>query len=326
MLERKEVIDKNGHKRVVYVNPDKIKRGHERRVAKVAPFVATPETFTGYKEALFRRAKTQRRILEADYAGLPYSDLIPSIEERDEWYRKGDELAAAGLPRDDGTREVLTHGQLLVSGFTENGNKVGYEGNLLHPEAERDELIAASADVSQMWLESCSSAEAYALAHYSAGASDDYARLTSLRGTHEGDAEPLGQVWEDFEAAVDNSPILAPFVTFTGVNDRYVEGILRQLEEGNGVITLDRVFSSSLNPAQVNGFATGDQRLVLEVETTRGACMELFSHSPREMEVLLPRGRYQVIDTEDDVVYSWLPDEVLGVDISKVIRLRHIGD
>jgi len=195
--------------------------------------------------------------------------------------------------------------------------RYGYSNLLSDIDEQRDKLIDDAIEVSRAWIDTCSSAEISALRDYT-NSSDEYA-IKSTSGK-------LSQKWIDFESAVDRAPRLKEtFVSYTGVNSYYVNNILSQAE--NGEVDIDRVLSSSLNPAQVNGFATSDEygrTLALEVETNKGAFMDIVSHSPHEMEVMLPKGKYEVIEVLEDVTYLWGREKGFGRTIDKVLRLRFV--
>jgi len=65
--------------------------------------------------------------------------------------------------------------------------------------------------------------------------------------------------------------------------------------------------------------------LALEVETTVGACMDVVSNVPHEMEVMLPKGRYEVIEILDDIKYIWGGSSA-GRTMDKTLRLRFLGE
>lgn len=177
---------------------------------------------------------------------------------------------------------------------------------------KRDRTLALTRAVSERWLRLCSSSQAQAIRKYSDGDSHDYA-------VQQASGEPLDHRWQELEEVVAKTPRIRPYVSYTGVNEHYVASMLKQAQ--TGTVTFDRVFSSTLDAGRVNSFATGEEKLVIEVETDSGAFMDLTSGNAAELEVLLPKGKYDVVGYQNGVKYEW-GDGEHGQTIEHVLQLR----
>jgi len=349
----KKIVDKNGRSTTVHVNPNKktgarSKKAIPATVSSSKPFVPEeeldltqeidlleePDSSWRIHDYVYRRHLLHNYVVSThtprssgDFDEDEWEQLQIYIELRNEFEEAAWDAEVFELPSDDGG-EVLATDVKVESDFVDGKERFGYSNDLLHPDKDRDAVRESAAKLSHAWLMSLSSIEAYSLLRYT-GESADYAR-------EQGDGD-ISETWQHFEEAVANSPEVEPFVTYTGVNAHYVQDILDQVDSGE--ITFDRVFSSSLNPAQVNGFATEFdtvygginqvETLALEVETTKGAFMDAISRVPHEMEVMLPKGRYEVLDVMEDVTYLWGnrnedDDKRVGRTIKKTLKLRYL--
>ena len=63
---------------------------------------------------------------------------------------------------------------------------------------------------------------------------------------------------------------------------------------------------------------------MLEVETVKGALMEKISSHVMEMEVLLPKGRHEVLECRAGEKYVW-GENGRGVDVDCTLKLRWLG-
>lgn len=164
--------------------------------------------------------------------------------------------------------------------------------------------------VSEEWLSGLSPAEARAVLEYS-GAPE----------TANGRAELLSK-------AALKAPTLEPIRVYSGLGVYVTKDVLSQYESGR--IDLAYPISSSLNPAQVNGFMgmfdgyVKTKSVALEIETTVGASMAAASHSPHEFEVLLPAGSYEVLSVKEGVTFLW-EEADSGREAELLIKLRRIS-
>jgi len=319
-LVAKSVVDVNGRATTVYVNP--ARSGSAGRSRSVPPPTANAlGKNSRINDVIRERARVHAVITSSHADGASYDELRPLIDERERLAK----IISADVfrSRDDGD-DIAVSDAVIDSAFVDGDTRIGYSNNLLEHDIPRDAVRDSTVDISALWLDSLSSAEAVAVVRYT-GYSREYAVEHA-----EGKFSP---VWEDFESAVARAPKVEPFVAYTGVNDRYVKDLITQADSGE--VVLDRVFSSSMNPAQVNGFATSVRTengeiieigtLVLEVETTVGAFMDTISNVPHEMEVMLPKGRYEVIDSLEGVTYLWR-DGGVGRTMDRTLRLCYLGE
>lgn len=174
---------------------------------------------------------------------------------------------------------------------------------------------AAMVQLSEEWLSQLSPAEARAVLEYS------------------GDPESANGKGEILTQAVLKAPPLEPIRVYSGLGIHVTKDVLAQYESGR--IKLDYPISSTLNPAQVNGFmgkieVTPDglvktKAIALEIETTRGGSMAAASHSPHEFEVLLPASTYEVVSVREGVKFLWDEDGV-GREADLLIKVRRIEE
>jgi len=153
-----------------------------------------------------------------------------------------------------------------------------------------------------LWISRLSTAEVKAVVLYSLEARE-YA--TVMAGERKATQEESNLI-RHLHSAVAKAPLTErPFLCYAGISTQRQEGLREQGERGS--ITLNRVQSASLNPAQVNGFTHWDDAtsLVLEVRTERLASLTPFNVHRGEMEVLLPPGSYRVVKKQEGNRYLW---------------------
>lgn len=182
-------------------------------------------------------------------------------------------------------------------------------------EAVAPKTAEAMVELSEEWLSQLSPAEARAVLDYS------------------GDATTANGKGEILSEAVLKAPPLEPTKVYSGLGIHVTKDVLRQYESGK--IKLDYPISSTLNPAQVNGFmgkieVTTDglvktKAIALEIETTRGGSMAAASHSPHEVELLLPASSYEVVSVREGVEFLWSEDGV-GREADLLIKVRRIEE
>lgn len=258
-------------------------------------------------ELILYRAEAHSTIIHSFRRDGVRQDVDLLIHDRRRAEERIKELAENASVDDGIAGEV--HSDLIVgSDFRDGYERFGYINDELTPDAERDEINERLLPLSRNWVRSLSSAEAAAVFQYT---------LDSRKYAFSANGEDRSQ-WAHFDDAVSNAPTLKPFVAYSGVNRFHVESTMNKIEEAGvgGEIEFDRVLSSSVNPAIVNSFAeslyegedgfSGKERtLVLEVLTDRGASVGALSAHPQEMEVLLPRGKYEVVGMKENVSYYW---------------------
>jgi len=174
---------------------------------------------------------------------------------------------------------------------------------------------AAMVQLSEEWLSQLSPAEARAVLEYS------------------GNPESANGKGEILTQAVLKAPPLEPIRVYSGLGIHVTKDVLNQYESGK--IELGYPISSTLNPAQVNGFmgkteVTPDglvrnKAVALEIETRTGGSMAAASHSPHEFEVLLPAGSYEVVSVRKDVKFLW-KEGGAGRDADLLIKVRRIEE
>jgi len=186
-------------------------------------------------------------------------------------------------------------------------------GDLLKGMASRlgklseDELVtvAEASELTDIWLSRLSDREAAAVFAYS----------QDPRVTADGH--------EALSSALAKAPKLEPLQVYSGLSKHVAADIRNQL--ATGTVELGYPISTSLNAAQVNGFMARyeEELTAVEIETEVGGSMIGVSHSPNELEFLLPAGRYEVLETERNVKARWGETDN-GRDIDLFVRLRRL--
>lgn len=181
------------------------------------------------------------------------------------------------------------------------------EGLLRAAPKTADSMVA----LSEQWLSTLSPAEARAVLDYS------------------GSPESANGKGELLSSAVLKAPPIEATRVYSGLGVHVTKDVLRQYESGS--IELGYPISTSLNPAQVNGFMGKFEGMVqqkavaLEIETTVGASMAAASHSPHEFEVMLPAGSYEVLSVREHVKFLWSEDGS-GREAELLIKVRRLEE
>lgn len=175
----------------------------------------------------------------------------------------------------------------------------------------------ALVDISEQWLSRLSTEEAKAVWDYA------------------GNPETANARGEILSHAIEKSPLMEPTKVYSGLSLHVARDVMTQV--GSGKITLSYPISTSVNPAQINGFMTetymdetdGSKNIAriepvaIEIETTVGGSMASASHALYEFEILLPAGTYEVVDRKEHVKFLW-EEGGPGKEAAHFIRLRRI--
>lgn len=286
--------------------------------------VLAGETYT-VRDAVRRRHELHSTIManlekRKDYLDNERFRLVDERNYLDRWVSGID---VNELPVDDNKplSEVLK-GLTFSNNFLNEEDRVGFsnlEGDI--NDAERFMVMKDANRISEAWFNSCSTLQIYALRKYSLE-SKDYAVATNESN--------LPLQWEVLESAVKNSPRLqSPIIVYSGLNDYAGKELLQQFTDGTAskddigkIVSFNRVLSSSINPAQVNGFSSVVNPIVVEVETAHGAVLDMMSNHTGEAEVLLPKGEYEVVNVLNNITYFWNKDKKSGREAKLVIQLK----
>jgi hypothetical protein len=175
--------------------------------------------------------------------------------------------------------------------------------------AKAPQTARALVNISEEWLSRLSTEEAHAVWNYALDPNS---------------ANGKGEILSE---AIEKAPTLEPTKVFSGLSNHVARDVMSQVASGK--VTLDYPISTSMNPAQVNGFMGKFEGLVaqpgiaLEIETTVGGSMASASHALYEFEILLPAGTYEVVEERKDVKFLWSEDGV-GREADHFIKLRRV--
>ena len=268
-------------------------------------------------QLMVNQARVQREIISRfsgpDSEGWNDPKFRELIDERDSISRailKGDyrELLHAPRPR-SAVPQRLIHEPV----GSDRGDTIVGIGNRQESLGEvAPQTAKAMIELSEEWLSSLSSEEAHAVLTYS-----------STPDSANGNGAIISQ-------AVLKAPPLEPTRVYSGLSVHVGRDVLRQYESGR--IELGYPISTTLNPAQVNGFmgmydedSVKQKAVVLEIDTTVGAAMEAATQSPHEFEVLLPAGSYEVVSVRENVEFLW-DEGGYGRDAELLIKVRRLED
>jgi len=178
----------------------------------------------------------------------------------------------------------------------------------------------------EQWISNCSSDEAWSVFKYSCS-SDEYAKSFSEKD----------EVFvKNLNNALHKSPKFEePLTVFSGLSYETRDLVLAQNPKIGSTIKLDRALSTSVNPAQSNGFMRGNnfvdgkivegKNVALEIVTDKGGVMSSVSRHQHEFEVLLPESSYEVIGLEEGKEFKWGEDKG-GVTADLIIKLRRVDN
>lgn len=209
-------------------------------------------------------------------------------------------------------KSLAFHDQSRVIGFTND-----FEGIV----AEQTELVDKSDAASIAWVKTLTDREVDAVKSYSCG-SESYSRSFSTSEKHE--------ISEHLHSALSKAPRIPGTHVYSGLSRYTRDTVLSAIENQGEVFEIDRALSTTLNPAQINGFMRNneeennrDDYVALEIETNEGALMNAISSSPQEMEILIPPGRYELVSERRDVEFLW-NEEMGGRKADRVLRLKRL--
>lgn len=175
----------------------------------------------------------------------------------------------------------------------------------------------ALVNVSEEWLSRLTTEEAKAVWAYA------------------GNPETANGKGEILSQAIEKAPHMKPTKVYSGLSLHVSRDVMSQVDSGK--ITLGYPISTSVNPAQINGFMTETymedtedgkriariEPVAIEIETTVGGSMAAASHALYEFEVLLPAGTYEVVERKEHVKFLWNEGGV-GKEATHFIKLRRI--
>lgn len=195
----------------------------------------------------------------------------------------------------------------------------GYENDLSKLTPREEEAYEALDAASEVWLSRLSTAEVKALHAY---VQDAQSYAESMAESH-GTAATFVNSFKYLHSALEKAPRAKQAVTvYAGLSGPRVLETREAAEAGE--FTMNRVQSTSLNPAMVNNFMRPsdydlEDHTALEIKTDRVASLTLF-HLREEMEILLPPQSYRVLTVESNVSYAY-PDGYTYEPAERVYRL-----
>lgn len=202
---------------------------------------------------------------------------------------------------------------------------IGFGNDVEEMLNEQPVLWSDMAKSGEQWIGNCSSDEAWSVFKYSCS-SNEYAKTYS---------EKDNVFVKSLNKALEKAPKFSePLTVFSGLSCETRDLLLAQKPEIGSSISIDRVLSTSVNPAQANGFMRGDnvvdgkivegKHIALEIIAEHGGVMSAVSRHQQEFEVLLPEGSYEVVGFEEDKKLLWREDGV-GVKADLIIKLRQLN-
>lgn len=250
----------------------------------------------GFNDALKRR-DAYDYILEAEYEGeMRKNSLEPPVLKKEKAYA------------------------LDVVPFTEDSTVIGLDNSFEYVEEHMPGLLKKSNIASTEWTKRLSDREVDAVRKYS-GDSARYSKNMAA-GVDNDDIKHL-------HSALEKAPRIPNTHVYSGLNMHTRDMILGAIKKEGNVFTVNKAISTSLNPAQINGFMENnwdeenpDEHIALEIETNEGGVMNVISGSSEEMEVLLGPGKYELVKERKDVSFLW--DEKHGRTADRVLRLKKL--
>lgn len=202
---------------------------------------------------------------------------------------------------------------------------IGFGNDVEETMKEQPELWNDMAQAGEQWIGNCSSDEAWSIFKYSCS-SDEYAQTYSEKD----------EVFvKNLNNALNKSPkFREPLTVFSGLSYETRDLVLAQDPQVGSTIKIDRVLSTSVNPAQANGFMRGDnvvdgkivegKHVALEIIAEHGGVMSAVSRHQQEFEVLLPEGSYEVVGFEENKKLLW-GEGRRGLTADLIIKLRQLN-
>ena len=202
---------------------------------------------------------------------------------------------------------------------------IGFGNDVEEMLKEQPELWNDMDKAAEQWINNCSSDEAWSVFKYSCS-SDEYAHTYSEKD-------------EVFVKNLNNAlkkstKFSEPLTVFSGLSYETRDLILAQNPEIGSKIHIGRALSTSVNPAQANGFMRGNnfvdgkivegKNVALEIITDKGGVMSTVSRHQHEFEVMLPEASYEVVGFEENKELMW-GEGRRGVTADLVIKLRQLN-
>lgn len=256
----------------------------------------TDEDYTNLRDSLFSKANLRDR-LSATLNQLPWDDTDGKAY---------DDTITISSPKQRGLDDA---DNAVRKGFSNNEFR---SKNIL--EEETYEFLDKA---SKLWISRLSTAEIKAVVRYN-NSSDDYAEFVSsfVSSTGENEIEEDDEKYlQYFHSAMEKAPKTdRPFRVFSGLSHHRTKELNEQAE--TGAVTLNRVQSTSLNPAVINSFmdpsdwgekgsGKSKDNTVFEFETNRIASMTAFHQHRQEVEILVGPGTFNVQKKLSEIVYDW---------------------
>ena len=202
---------------------------------------------------------------------------------------------------------------------------IGFGNDVEEMMKEQPELWNDMDKAAEQWINNCSSDEAWSVFKYSCS-SNEYAQTYSEKD----------EVFvKNLNNALNKSPkFREPLTVFSGLSYETRDLVLAQNPEIGSKIHIGRALSTSVNPAQANGFMRGDnvvdgkivegKHVALEIIAEHGGVMSSVSRHQHEFEVLLPEASYEVVGFEENKELMW-GEGRRGVTADLVIKLRQLS-
>lgn len=259
-----------------------------------------------YRDIMDARALSARLHAEKREAGpAAPQDLLDSCTEARKRVRELESrLAALPWDSEDGPAYDDAPMAFIASPKSKARLRKGYENDLdkLGPrELAAYEVLDQACET---WLSRLSTAEVKALHSY---VQDAQSYAESMAASH-GAAATFTNSFKYLHTALEKAPRSEkPVIVYAGVSRERVNEVRDAAH--NGAFSMNRVQSTSLNPAMVNSFMRpseydGEDHTALEVKTDRIASLSLF-HLREEMEILLPPQDYRVKSVESGISYAY---------------------
>lgn len=201
-----------------------------------------------------------------------------------------------------------------------NTPRRGYTNDVMgisEKDPEGAKVYARMDHASSVWIKRLSTAEVKALVLYNGDAKAYSEIMAGVREPTEDEKLMVKYLHSALEKAPKTKD---PFVSYSGINEKRVEDLEEQLK--TGTLTLTRLQSASVNPAQVNGFTHFKEELsvALEIRQTHLASLTAFNVHRGELELLIPPGRYEVRGVQRRVKYLWPGD--IGRTTARVYQIE----
>lgn len=253
-----------------------------------------------------RRTELHEEIIMKHHWGVPFAEISPLIT-----IQQNIDNELATLPAEGPTTAFARPQGELKSFHSRKGKiNVGVPNSIEDIFEKHPEALRALKEASHAWAKTLSTGEVGALYSYS-HSHDSYKLLSE-----QNEKASLAQ-----EAIARPMKFTKPITVFSGISQGFREQMIKSLEANDGeTITISRAFSTSLNPGQANAFASMEEPYYVEVEASEGCPLYSISAHPHELEVILPPGDYELIETKTDVGYNYGTTEPIYSKKTYVLR------